>query len=161
MSLFQTIRLLFCFFFGKRKFVQLDLRRIIKANLESNLQFKAMYPNKESIPEEYITEWTASSGEKMSVLRKAIYRSFLIGFFILVLCAALTAVFYPNKWPPKLSTDFGLLSTFLILWSTYGQLGWEIQSGEGNTYVEKINLYWFRIVFGCGMFFLFMALFIS
>ncbi|HHT9155106.1 MAG TPA: hypothetical protein ACFYD5_04755 [Candidatus Tripitaka sp. YC43] len=156
-------KIFYYFLFCKNKFTELEIDRICEANFTSNIEFKKKYLTRESIPEKQIEEWRNSVNERAHKLRMSILHSFLITFIILILSAALSYTFSPESWLSKLSKNSVLLvvSTFLLLWATYGKLGWEIQTIKGSSYVEKINDCWFRIIFGFGMFFLFLAIFIG
>ena len=159
--MFKMFEILFSFLFWKDKFIELEVERIIEANLKSNIGFREKFPSKGSIPQSKIKEWENFVNERVDTLWTAISKSFVYTLIILISSAVISYFFYPERWPPKFSIIFGAISTFLILWATFGQLGWEIQTLDDPTYVEQVNQFWFRIVFSLGMFFLFMAIFIG
>ena len=85
-------------------------------------------------------------------LREAILKSFGLVFavFVVALLSAMIGHRYYSAWLLKISPWTQIASAFLILWAVLGQLGFEIETWDGNSLPERINKYWFRIlmVFG-------------
>ena len=45
---------------------------------------------------------------------------------------------------------FQLVSILIIAYAVLGRVGWSIQTMDGNSIVEKINIFWFRFLYITG-----------
>lgn len=119
------------------------------------------YPYKQSISVQKIIEWQNTTRERVTLLKETICKSVKISFCLLILGSLLAYVLSNKKYRLNLRALLGLISAFLILMGTYGQLGWEIQTINGNSHIEMVNKYWFRGMFGLGMFLLFASILVN
>lgn len=87
------------------------------------------------------------------------YFGAFIFVFILFLISLLVVCLLRTKWPKLLTEKYKTLSVIigvgLLLVATIGRLGWSIQTFDGNTLGEKLNIWIFWIISCLGTFLLF------
>lgn len=95
-------------------------------------------------------------GEKLILFRKrqlisAIYTGclFCFSFGIIAIFSKLNNI--QGRW-------LDIFSALILTHAVFGKLGWEIQSFSGDTVLEVVNEWWFRVLYSIGIILLFIAM---
>jgi hypothetical protein len=92
----------------------------------------------------------------LSIFRKQQIESALLNTVLFCIALAVT-YFYVGLEFSRISWLL-VVSTMLLTQAAFGQLGWEIQTWGGDSVIEAINKWWFRVLYSFGVIFLFVTM---
>lgn len=135
------------------KFIQIAVTDSLAKALERNEQLRIGCPDG-NIPARYVEDITKNMAESTDNIRIAMIGSFFavtLTAILAILCSTILKLLNIT-----LSTDFiaaiRFLAACLLFWSFWGKVGWEIQSYDGDSLPEIINICLTKYLYLSGVF---------
>lgn len=146
----------FLLFFAPDRFVKMSVEQAVTNEKKTNQGFKERFESNEDYRKSRLEEFSNQFIKSTDKIRQSVWKSFQFVFLITFLSVILA--FFTKQYvfiSAEVLTLIQIFSSFLILWSLLGQLGWTIQTIDGTTLPEQVNDYWFRFLncVGIGLFF--------